>query len=161
MQTARVAPLWAASPLHNTVSHSYVNNWSSAVVSLKFVAFRGKQTHFSCLYTTLSQVFSSPLFSSSLFPEHAPIIEPLNRSVSFFPCEKKRKKEKALFSSYLFVCCCCFVFFLFLPWKSLLFLRKEEEERVTNGPGDWPHLSCAALALQPTVPAHTLPAVAI
>lgn len=102
MQTARVAPLWAVRPLHNTVSLSYVNNWSSPVVFLKVVAFRRKQTHFSCLHTTFSQDFSSLLPSLSLFLQHAPILEPLNRLVSFFPCGKK-----ALIS-YLFVCCCFF-----------------------------------------------------
>lgn len=49
--------------------------------------------------------FSPPTLPSlSLFPGHAPVLEPLNRSVSFFP------REKALFISYLFVCwffCSC------------------------------------------------------
>lgn len=72
MQTAEGAPLCNHRPLHNSVSLRYVNNWSSHVIFLKVVAFRGKQTHSSCCYTALScQAFSPP--SLPLFLQHASV----------------------------------------------------------------------------------------
>lgn len=139
--SAKVAPLWAVWPSYNNVSLSYVNNWFSPIVFVKFAEENPEKkpnTFFSSLHH-ISQIFSSPLSSLSLFLEHAPILQTLNRSVSFFPCKKKH------FSSLI---CLCVVFFFSCLEKFAV--PEEGGGGVANGPGDWPHQSCAALALQPT-----------
>lgn len=117
-------------------NHLYVEVSSSAArgVTCRGFAF------VSCVSNTHhATVFPHPPQPPSCLSSWT-LLEPLNCSVSFFPC------EKALFISCLFV---LVFFFPSLPWK-VCRPRRRGGRGVTYRPPDWPVWAALSCALQTT-----------
>lgn len=140
------APLGDQSSIHKPFSLRYVNNSSSHVILLKA---EEKQRHSSCFLHNTLMLAPTHLrhrrHHHLLFPSSRgmrEVLEPLNRSLSFFP------HEKALFISHWLAGC-------FRCSRLEKFAVPEE-----GGGGGWPVPELCHV-VPCSLPVHILPAVAI